>query len=443
MRKFIVLVLLFSSNSFADNGYFNYQNESEIHGRDYFFKEQGLPRDPVFENFRTVDVGINLGIGSDCGRVDFTNTLQATLKNILDSKYFGSIGSDILAGSPMLLACYFSPTWCAILKHSQINANFMSQMRLNQCSLMDKYTDSRVQDYYEGRQACVHKEIEKNGGNIEAAMQNCNTGRVWDSGLANWAGSKYGDTADTNELIGSSAKWAGFGTNNDSSGSDLVKLTQSLVGDVSLNHGTVSVDWGGKAVGITPRLHLAGIMRDVQDKLCTDLMQKIDAAGPSQTIQVIQAADMKSITGTGEETILDRQTIRNLAVMPYRTRALYCQKLANSIAATRFSDDMNRSLDVLSVASQNPNLPDSRKQQIQEKREWLRQSVDATIQLQQQRNAPLNQVVAQINQEGDAIHQDLSIERLHQESDRNQSMSSHSNFFDCADGVLCDQGQQH
>jgi hypothetical protein len=181
-KIFLVLGLIFVQVAQAGDSDFSYRNRSELRANDYLFQQQALKKDPIFDEYRTVDLGINLGIGSDCGRVDFKNTLQATLKNILDSRYFGDMGKDIMAGSPMLLACYFSPTWCAILKHSQINANFMSQMRLNQCALMDKYTDSRVQDFYEERQTCVHREIEKNGGNIESAILIRHTTEKYDNG---------------------------------------------------------------------------------------------------------------------------------------------------------------------------------------------------------------------------------------------------------------------
>lgn len=417
----------------GDNDFY-YLNRSEIGPQDYLFRQQAMKRDPVFDEYRTIDLGINLGVGSDCGRVDFKNTLQATLKNILDSKYFGDMGKDIIAGSPMLLACYFSPTWCAILKHSQINANFMSQMRLNQCALMDKYVDSRVSDYYEERQGCVHKEIERNGGNIEAAMQSCNSSRMWETDLANWSGSKYGEKSSSNKLIESSARWAGFDTPE---GSSAVKLVKNLVGDTVISRGKVSVEYGDRPFALTPRTHLAGIERDVQDKLCTNFLRKVDDAGPSRANAMIRDADLKDITGT--DAALDRQTLRNLAVMPFRTRSLYCLRLANSIAASRFSEDMNRSLDVLLIASQNPNLPDNRRKEIADKRETLKQSIQATMELQRERNSPLNQVVAQINQQGSVIRDELSADRIMRDNAAVESENANTRFFDCADGVFCER----
>lgn len=433
MRSMIFSLLLMQT-AFGADGDFSRKNRTELRSSDYLYRNQEIKKDPIFDEYRSVDLGINLGIGSDCGRVDFKNTLQASLKNILDSRYFGDMGRDIIAGSPMLLACYFSPTWCAILKHSQINANFMSQMRLNQCALMDKYTDSRVEDFYEERQACIHREIEKNGGNIEAAMQGCNSGRVWDSNLANWAGSRYGETVDSNKLIESSARWAGI---DGQDGAGAVRLVQSLVGDTVVSRGKVSVEYGDKPFAITPRTHLAGIERDVEEKLCSGFLHRIDAATPSEAGSIVQGADIASITGSGNDGLLDRQTLRNLAVMPFKTRALYCRRLASSLALARFSEDMNRSLDVLSLAGQNPNLPSGRRKEMEEKRVSLKQSVDATLELQEERNTPLNQIVAQINEEGAAIHGELSADRLKTEADMRGSDSTKNQFFDCADGVLC------
>ncbi|PWU14067.1 MAG: hypothetical protein C5B49_13820, partial [Bdellovibrio sp.] len=236
--------------------------------------------------------------------------------------------------------------------------------------------------------------------------------------------------------IESSARWAGFDTQK--GGNNAVKLVQSLVGDTVVSRGVVSVDYGDRPFAITPRTHLAGIERDVQDKLCTTFLRKIDDAGPGRTNAIVRDADIKGITGT-DLPVLDQQTLRNLAVMPYKMRALYCQRLANSIAASRFSEDMNRSLDVLSVASQNPNLPDLRRKEIADKREVLKQSIDATLELQRERNAPLNQVVAQINREGSAIRQDLSNERILRDEETLETESAKGRFFDCSDGVLCDQ----
>lgn len=433
---FYFLLLATSSQANAGENDFSYRNRSEFRPSDYLFQSQGIRKDPVFDEFRTVDVGVNLGIGSDCGRVDFRSTLQASLKNMLDSKYFGDMGKDIIAGSPMLLTCYFSPTWCAILKHSQLNANFMSQMRLNQCALMDKYVDSRVADYYEERQSCVHKEIEKNGGNIENAMQICNSGRMYQADLSNWSGVKYGEKSSTNKLIESSARWAGFDT---ATGRNSIKLIQSLVGDTVIAKGNISVEYGGKAVAITPRTHLAAVAEEVNDLLCTKFFQRIDDDPNQNSDRAISRSDLESIGKVGDQLLVDRQTLRRLSRMPLRARSLYCRRLSDSVATAKFSEEMNRSLDILSVASQNPNLPEKRRQEIHDKRRQLKDSIEETLELQREKNVPLNQVVSQINQDGTHLENAMANERFSSETSELRIESAKQKFMDCSDGVMCNQ----
>lgn len=429
------LVVMGSLIAHAGDNDFSFKNTSEVRPNDYLFQSQGLKRDPVFDEYRTIDVGVNLGIGSDCGRVDFRSTLQASLKNMLDSKYFGDMGKDIIAGSPMLLTCYFSPTWCAILKHSQLNANFMSQMRLNQCALMDKYVDTRVGDYYEERQKCVHREIERNGGDIENAMQTCNSGRMYQADLSNWAGSKYGEKTQTNKLIESSARWAGFDTTK---GRESVKLIQSLVGDTVVSKGNVSVEYGDKPVALTPRVHLSAVAEETYTALCDRLMAKVDEDPDRNSDRAISRAELDAVGKVGDRQLIDRQTLRRLASMPYRARSLYCRRLSDSVATSKFSEEMNRSLDILSVASQNPNLPEKRRQEIEDKRRQLKDAVEDTISLQKEKNEPLNQVVAQINQSGADFENKMADQAFSNEASELRVEAAKKRLMDCADGVMCE-----
>jgi hypothetical protein len=47
-------------------------------------------------------------------------------------------------------------------------------------------------------------------------------------------------------------------------------------------------------------------------------------------------------------------------------------------------------------------------------------------------------VVAQINQEGTAIREDLSEERIVRDGVSLDTESARSRFFDCADGIMCE-----
>lgn len=417
---------------------FNYRHSSEMTSSDYLFKERSNLNDSVFDNYQTIELGFNLGIGADCGKVDFKSTLQGTLKNLLDAKYFESVGNNILAASPMLLTCYFSPTWCSILKHTRVNANFLSQMRLDQCALIDKYVDNRTEDFKKERQSCVHQAIQRNGGNMENAMKECQSGSDYSVDLSNWAGSRFGSKAGKNKLIDSSAKWAGF-TSSEAQRS--VGLLQALVGDTVVGKGQISVEYGPRRKAITPRTRLYEIEKDTYESLCKGLLKKIDRNNNRLSIdRLISQDDLKIVGGTNTEPYIDRQTLRYLSFMPFIKRGSYCRKLSSSIAMTKFSDEMNQSLDMLNIMEQNPNLPANRKSEIADKRKKLKDSIESTLQLQDAKNTPLNTVVSQITKEGSFYQGRVTERTFDNEANRINSERSQGEFFDCSDGILCDQG---
>lgn len=405
---------------------------------DYLLGSQEQHRDPVFDKYRTIELGARIGVGSDCGRIDFKSTLRASLQNVLDARYFGDMGKDILAASPMLLTCYFSPTWCAILKHSQINAHWLSQMRLDQCSLIDKYTDSRVEDFYQERQACVRRSIEANGGNLEQAMESCRGNNVYTADLANWAGAKNGEKVSTNKLIESSARWAGMDGNESRGTLDLVK---ALVGDTVVSKGEVSVEYGPRSTPMTPRTYLQSLETATYSKLCGKLVKKVEeASGKTSVERLVSDDDLKEISPNTEQPVVDRETIRSLAYMTPRARETACRKLSDAVAMTVFSTDVNRSLDVLTTLSQNPNLPPQRKQELEQKRQALKEQVELTVELSKQRNEPINQVLSQINSEGKRLQSESVAEDLGNDAVLETNHRTSVNLMDCADGVLCDVG---
>ncbi|PIR35929.1 MAG: hypothetical protein COV37_06040 [Bdellovibrio sp. CG11_big_fil_rev_8_21_14_0_20_39_38] len=432
-----LIALIFLSDS-ALATEFNYKHSSEMSSSDYLFKERSKENDSVFDNYQTVDLGFSLGVGADCGKVDFKSTLQTSLKNLLDAKYFESVGNNILAASPMLLTCYLSPTWCSILKHTRVNANFLSQMRLDQCALIDKYVDNRSEDFKKERQDCVHQAIQRNGGNMEQAMKECQSSSNYSVDLANWAGSHFGSKAGKNKLIESSAKWAGF---NSSEAKKSVGLLKALVGDTVIGKGRISVEYGPKNRAITPRTRLYELEKDTYEKLCKGLLKKIDRNANRISIdRLIGKEELNEIGGNKEDTYIDKQTLRYLSYLPFIKRGSYCRKLAASVAMTKFSDEMNSSLDMLNILEQNPNLPETRKLELAKKRKNLKDSIEATLQLQEAKNTPLNTVVSQITSEG-RFYQGKATERaFDNESSRINSRRSRSELFDCADGILCDQG---
>lgn len=415
-----------------DSGNLRFEKRSTLRPSDYLMKSREERQDSVFEKYQAIDLGVDLGIGSDCGRVDFKNTLRSSLTNMLDAKYFGDLGRNIIASSPMLATCYFSPTWCAILKHSQLSANFMSQMRLDQCALIDKYTDKRTEDFYEERQTCVHKKIEENGGDLESAMDSCRN--VWQADLSNWAG---GDSkTPTNKLIESSAAWAGYQGEESKKAVDMVK---SFVGDTIVTRGKVSVDYGSRASALTPQRHLQELRAGIESKLCRQLVQRVFAERGTRSIRdLISDNDLKSVSGNSKEYLIDRGTIEALAFMPSIQRENACKRLSDAIAMTTLTKDLNRSIDILSVSAQNPHLPPHRKAELEEKSRALKESMDMTLKLERERTEPLNRIVSQVNEEGDRYRDHASERILSGEKSRLEQDSVKSAFFDCADGVMCE-----
>jgi hypothetical protein len=431
------ILLFMQANVILAQDYKRYQRSGRFQSDDYLMKSFNEHHDPIFDNgAQVIDLGLNLGIGSDCGRVNFEGTMKSTLKNLLDSKYYGDVGKNIIAASPMLLTCYMSPTWCAILKHTQVSANFLSQMRLDQCALIDKYTDSRTEDYYRERQDCVRQKIADNGGDLENAMGSCQN--VYNADLKNWAGKSSGDKTQTNKLIESSAKWAGLTGADANRATDLVK---AFVGDTVLSQGNVSVEYGTRQKALTPELYLKELQGGMHQKLCDGIMMRVEREGATRSVdQLVSDRELKALNPDSSEVLIDRQTVEALAFMPYRQRQAACKRLADTMALTVFTKDVNRSVDVLAVATQNPNLPPERKIEIEEKRRRLKESVDLTLELQRQRNEPLRNVLREINDKGEQYRDRYSAQALREDESMIRSHQTRQVFIDCGDAVMCGSG---
>ena len=417
----------------GQNNDIDYRNATELSPSDYLFGSHSR-QESVFDEYRTVDLSADLGIsGADCGKIDIKNTLQGALRNVLDTKYLGSMGKDIVGASPMLLTCYFSPTWCAILKHSRIRANFLAQLRLNQCRAIDKYTDSKVNEFYEERAECVRRANQKSGGNFEDSMEACKN--YWNRDITDWAG---GDRKTSeNRLIESTAKWAGF---KGKQAERVVSLTKAFIGDTVLKRGSISIDYGPRKVQITPRTHLADLKKDTYAKLCDGLITKIAQSGGyrSNIYQIVTNEDLSRISRTNKNHLIDRQSLLSLAYLPHRQRKVACRKLSDAIAMNVFSEDMGKVLDFTSAKmTTNVHLPTKRKLDAIRKTRVLKDQVEMTLALEDRNSEPLNQVLHQINREGRKYQGRVIKEEMNLDRTSNYSKRLDYMFFDCADGIGC------
>ncbi|PIP90676.1 MAG: hypothetical protein COW01_05420 [Bdellovibrionales bacterium CG12_big_fil_rev_8_21_14_0_65_38_15] len=427
----LVAFMAMSSITFASSD-LDYRNVGTLSPSDYLLGSHGRGRDPVFDEYRTIDLNLDIGLGADCGRISIENTMKAALKNILDARYLGDMGKDIMAASPMLLTCYFSPTWCSILKHSRIQSNFLAQLRMNQCKAIDSYTDSKVSEFYEQRAECVRKANQKSGGNFEQSMESCKN--YLDADIANWSGD--GKTAE-NRLIESTAKWAGF---KGASADRVVNLTKAFIGDTIIKRGSLSIDYGPHRVQLTPRTYLMDVRKETFEKLCGGVVKKIlDRGGyRSNVYNLITDDDLKGLSGGADHNLIDRQTILSLAYLPHQKRAIACRKLSDALAMNIFADDMGRTVDFASSKlTTNPHLPTKRQDEAIRKTRVLKDQIEMTLALEKQNSEPLNQVLQQINKEGEKYQQIVVEEEMKVDQGSELSKRIDNLFFDCADGIGC------
>lgn len=441
LRSYAVFVVfpLFLAGSLASADQFGFR--AQLKPQDYLFAPNPERRNDLFDSLRPVDLGVDLAIGSDCGKINVEGTLRSTFGKVLSGDYFKGLAQDILGSAPMLAACYMSPTWCAILKHTQLSANFLTQTRLNQCQIIDKYVDSRVEDYYRQRQDCIHRSIQQNGGDMDSAMASCQNG-LFQAKAGNWAGGHSSNPASPNELLGDSVKWAGF---NGAEGDRVSGLLKSMIGDTVLVGGNVRVEYGPRAHAYSPRSHLISMEQEISQKLCGRLIPNLanSLSGGSYVNDGEIAREIKSLSSNSKEDaaqLLTPDVVRNLAFMPKVRRERVCAKLSQAIAMEAFTRDMNRSLDVLTVAAQNPNLPPNRRQEIESKRMALKDQIDLTLKLRQEQEKPAGEVMKYISEEGLIAQDQATRESLMQDSSAQAYRSHSARMNDCADGVFCGDG---
>ena len=424
----------FAADSFGFTGADHLQWQGRLKPQDYLYAPNPERRNDLFETMKPIDLGVNLAIGADCGKISIDGTLRAAFGKVLNGDYFKGMAQDILGSAPMLAACYMSPTWCAILKHTQVSANFIAGLRLNQCQIMDKYVDSRVEDYYRERQSCVHRSIEANGGDMESAMASCQNG-VFEKKAGAWAG-RSDDPNRPNQLLADSTRWAGF---SGAEGDRVTGLLQSIVGDTVLTNGNLRVEYGPRAHAYSPRSYLLSMEEQISQAFCGKILPEL--ATSSQFIPDDEIArrmkTLPSASGEQETPMLTPDVVRNLSYLPRARRDRICLKLSQAMAMQAFTRDMNRSIDVLTVATQNPNLPPNRKLEIEQKRQSLKDQVDLTLRLRQEQAKPVGEVMQYITAEGLAAQDEATRSNLATQSGTETSASHATRMNDCADGVFC------
>jgi hypothetical protein len=423
----IIGILAITPGAFADFSY----RDSTVVGKMNLYNF-GDHKQSDLDRYKVVDLSANVSVGSTCGEMNIATNLQSNLKDLLSDDFFKGLGNRIQSAGGMLALCYMSPSYCAIAKHMRMSAHFLSQLNLDSCSLIDKYTDSRVQDYEMTKQQCVRQTMANNGQDVKDAMEHCASGsRNLD--LTDWSGGN--SVVKANDLIESTVKWAGL---KGGDMSHIVDSTKAFVGDTVVARGGVDVDFGSRKKLTTPRELIFEETKAAGDKL-NEVIDDLWATGrPRMTNQLSQKVD--NVFGDTMSPEMARETVRKLAFMPTMKRREAVEKLSRAIASDRVVKDAEKSVEILSLAARNPNLPPARQAEAATLRQQLKDSLDMTLAMRKKESDQLSTVLSDIHEEGNAFEGDVSRRSLESDAAQKNDQRLKGLYFDCSDNVFCGGG---
>ena len=421
MKNLILISLSFAPMLHA--GEWSYENRRSLSSdaMSYFgVTQNNVGKDK--ESFRLYNFGANISLLGDCGNLDF----RASFKSIYAeaNRLFGdlkeaAIGSidSIARAAPMLGLCYFSPTACSIAKNLQLYSSYTAKLKFDQCQAINKYISNQAGAYKEQQANCLRKKMAENG-NITVAVESCKSSA---DKLASWLdGSSYTNTS-TNQLIKTSAKWAGVSDRN-------ADLLGALVGGVEYeSHGTMRVNFGGYSP-LTPGRLYDFYTKAAYRKLCGEkgLLRKWETGKKT-------GLDDSDYFQSKGKNLLDNRLMDALARLPIGEREAACDRLANSMSLTKFIDEMEERFDQLYVMSQNPNLPDEQRERLEQKTKKLVEHTLAVLKIKNLRQESLNSVRSKIVLEADKV----STREGKRATDLSAPNKIETPFTDCDDFTIC------
>lgn len=411
---------------------FSYRNSTRVDGMG--LRNLSDPKPTYLDRYKVIDLSANVEVGSSCGEMNVATNLQANLKDLLNDDFFNGVGNQIQSAGGMLALCYLSPSYCSLAKHMRLSSHFLSQLNLDSCSMIDKYVDSRVADYDMSKQQCVRKQMSENGRDVKAALEACGRGQQLDK-LEDWAGGK-GGPVKANALIGSTAKWAGL-TGGDSD--RIVKMTKAFVGDTVVANGGIQVEFGEKSRLTTPREYISQESTVVAEKL-NDLIDELNRDDNKVSFDPSTKRKIGEIFESSLTQDVAFDTVRKLAYLPTRARREAVQRLAQSVAANNVAQDAEKSLEVLALATRNPNLPPHRQQEAMALRQQLKDSLDVTLDMRKSGGEQLREVLNSIQNEGSYYESGIVRRNFESQASKHNQGRLKNMFFDCSDSTFCDSG---
>ena len=184
-----------------------------------------------------------------------------------------------------------------------------------------------------------------------------------------------------------SAKWAGFSEKDGN-------LLAALVGGVEFEQrGKMRVNFGNYSP-VTPVRLYEIYTKSAYRKLCGDrglLDRWLNRRHPD-----LDDSDYFQSKG---KNLLSTQLMNALARLPDGEREAACDRLAGAMSLTKFIDEMEERFDQLYMMSQNPHLPDSERERLEQKTRKLIDHTFAVLRIKNLKQDSLNSVRSNIMSE--------------------------------------------
>jgi hypothetical protein len=297
-------------------------------------------------------------MGSPCGAFDFAASFQQMFEEIPD--LLEGLGSQFVAGLPMLALCYASPTACDIMKHVQALSNVVLQSRYASCQATQNamaYGGLRLRGGAISQ--CLEDEANK-GSALSVALRTCN-GQM--SGLRLPSGA----TGPEAHLIQDTLAAAGATTETQT-------LARTLLGEVTLraNNGQLGSDHSRPQAAMLAQYEAH---RQTSDAALRTAVQELRDTGQ------VSEATLRSVSVPGQampQAALD--ALRQLQQDPVRYESLL-GKLSTGLAVTQLTWQCQELQEQLTAATEaNTHLTDEEKRLLEKRYDGLRRDLAAVMQ---------------------------------------------------------------
>lgn len=385
-------------------------------------------REGSLQEYRIVDLSASVDVGSNCGQMNVGANLRANMKEFLDGDFFKGMGNQITDAGGLLALCYLSPAMCSITKNLRITSGLTSAMDLEACSLIEKYQDQQIAVYERERSQCVRTELKRNGNNVKDALKTCGENN-YENKLKDWAGGE--GLVPMNRLIDSTAKWAGL------NGDDAIKtieLTKAFVGDTVIGKGGVEVDFGARNRIYSP----SDLIEDERKMIAQSLQNYFRYNSTSWNVKDEEA---QKIFEDKIPLSAAKNIIQKLSYLPSRDRETGILKISKAIATQSSIEKLEKSMELLMLASRNPNVPDAQKLEAKNLSEQLKGSLELSLKVKNSEHDSFEKTLAQVSVESEKYENWEFLENVQTEKTNFGEKSLKTDFMDCSDKVFCSEAE--